>query len=97
MTERWKIFEALCEHPMGLAMPELVEVCYAGRPDGGPIAPESAIRNHIQRFNIEARTKRLGIRISSVCESGRRFRVWILREPKESSTESTNTNIPDHC
>lgn len=94
MTERWKIFDALCEHPTGLATPDLVELLYASRADGGPNYPGSTIRMHIKHFNEEARTARLGVRIRSVAESGRRYRVWIIREP---STESTNTNIPDHC
>jgi hypothetical protein len=92
MTERWKIFEALCEHPMGLSAPDLIDLLYSSRADGGPDYPGSTVRMHIQHFNHEAKANRLGIRIRSIAESGRRYRVCIIREP---STESPNTNISD--
>lgn len=40
---KWRIFSALCEHPYGLTMPELIECVYGHREDGGPETAERCI------------------------------------------------------
>ena len=70
------IFRLLCDHPHGLTKVELLFQVYRGREPNC----DSALSARISQFNRAARLRRLGIRIWSKSESGRRYRIFIIKE-----------------
>jgi hypothetical protein len=82
-----RIFDALCEHPYGLSIRELVDFVYSDDPDGGPSWANNSINVTICRFNAHAKKEKLGVRIWSkngrgTIHYGHRHFIFIVREPR---------------
>lgn len=76
------IFRELCANPHGLSTDELIGRLWADDEEGGPLFAKSCVAASIHRFNDCAVKQRLGLRICNVSESGRRYRIFVVREPR---------------
>lgn len=78
-----RIFNALCEHPYGLTIHQLVDVVYGDDLEGGPDDPWETIRVALHFFNRYAKRTKFGLRIwnnSYHGGHGWRYQIWIVKE-----------------
>ena len=73
-----RVFEALCAHPYGLTVNELIAIAYHGASE--PDWARSSLQVCICLFNRKAIKNRWGLRIHGTGGPSSKYLIWLVRD-----------------
>ena len=75
---RERMFNALCEHPCGLTVNELIEIVYRGAKE--PAYAVGCVQAASHFINARFKDQKIGLRIRGSGGRGSRYRIYVIRQ-----------------